>query len=120
MQRLLAEVAAPFVGLGGEATARRWLELLDTTAARKELASGARTRSEDIAMIHVPCQLIYGEYSQALPTAFALQKILPEAHLKLVPKAGHFFPGKYPEKIVEPLLAFADGSYQAILEVAAQ
>src|SRR5262249_48533723 len=67
MQQLLTEVASPFMGPGGEATARRWLDLLDTTAAREELASGARARPEDIAAIDTPCQLIYGEYSQALP-----------------------------------------------------
>src|SRR5262249_53352772 len=111
---LLTEVASPFMGPGGEATARRWLDLLDTTAAREELASGARARPEDIAAIDTPCQLIYGEYSQALPAAYALKSILPEAGLKLVPKAGHFFPSKYPESIVEPLLAFAERTCQAV------
>jgi len=104
----LAQVASPFTGIGGEAAARRWLELMATTSAREELSKGAVIHREEIAALTMPALLVYGELSQALPSAFGLQKILSRAQLEIVPGAGHFFPAKFPDRLAAPLLAFVD------------
>jgi pimeloyl-ACP methyl ester carboxylesterase len=108
LQQSLGQVALPFTGSGGDAAARCWLDLLATTSARDELTSGTRTCPTEIAALGIPTLLVYGELSQALPTAFSLQQSVPGARLEIVPNAGHFFPAKYPERLLKPLLEFVE------------
>src|SRR5262249_43988029 len=98
LQELDPVAASPFSRRGGEAAARRWLELLETTAMRHELIDTISVRPEDLESLTVPTLLAYGEYSHCLPTAHGLLRLLPDARLETVPGAGHFFPAKFPDR----------------------
>ena len=97
---------SPFAGAGGEAAARLWVKLIETTTAGEELVHGAGLPLADIQRIAAPTLLVYGELSQTLPTAFGLRRLLPSNRLEIAPGSGHFFPTKHPERLVAPLLAF--------------
>jgi len=118
-QQSLAHVASPFSGAGGEVAARRWIELLETTSAREDLTNGVRTSPAEIERLVAPILLVYGELSQALPTATHLKQLVPQTRLEIVPGAGHFFPGRFPGRLIDPLLAFA-GDWFAAEAVAAE
>ena len=107
---------SPFAGPGGEAAARLWVKLIETTSAAGELIQGAGLLLADIECIDVPTLLVYGEHSQTLPTAFALRQMLPSSRLEIAAGGGHFFPTKHPEKLVAPLLAFADQDIRPVVE----
>ncbi len=92
---------------GARRTARKWLSLLRTTEAWKEMQSGGPT-VEEIRGIGHPSLLIFGERSRWLRTCRVLAETLPNAETVIVPGAGHFFP------ILKPL-AFA-GHLEAFLE----
>jgi len=76
---------------GARRTARKWLKLLRTTQAWKEMQSGGPTL-EEIRRIGHPCLLIFGERSRWLRTCEVLAETLPNADTVIVQGAGHFFP----------------------------
>ena len=76
---------------GARRTARKWLQLLRTTEAWKDMQSGGPTR-EAIRGIGHPTLLIFGERSRWLRTCQLLAETLPNAETVIVPGAGHFFP----------------------------
>lgn len=90
-------VLSPFMGRGGIRGARQWLELMDNTSARRDLSREDGISQESLQNLHIPTLLMYGEYSQALPSAQLLQRIWPDAEFELVRGAGHFFPVARPE-----------------------
>lgn len=90
-------VLSPFMGRGGIRGARQWLELMENTSARDELSQDDGLTMESLSALRLPTLLMYGEYSQALPSAQLLQRIWPDAQYELVPRAGHFFPAARPE-----------------------
>jgi len=90
-------VLSPFMGRGGIRGARQWLELMENTTARKDLSADDGLNLEHLQQLHVPTLLMYGEYSQALPSARLLRRIWPDADYELVRGAGHFFPVARPE-----------------------
>ena len=49
---------------------------------------------------------LYGEQSQALPTARALKRICPDCRLRIIPGVGHFFPLTHGRKLVRPARRF--------------
>lgn len=76
---------------GARRTARKWLTLLRTTEAWREMQSGGPTL-EAIRAIAQPALLIFGERSRWLRTCHLLAETLPNAETVIVPGAGHFFP----------------------------
>src|SRR5262249_20088090 len=107
---------SPFAGAGGEAAARLWVKLIETTSAAGELIPGAGLLLADIEQIAAPTLLVYGEHSQTLPTAFALRRLLPSSRLEIAAGGGHFFPTKHPERLVAPLLAFVGEDCRPVAE----
>lgn len=92
-------------GAGALRTASRWLELLDTTRAREEIAApGADAQS--LGRIGIPTLLMYGERSRCWPSARALSECLRGSRLVTVPEAGHFFPVTVPDFTLSQLREF--------------
>lgn len=98
VQRLPA-LHLPFTGPVGQRAARHWLRLLEMTSARRELAEDGLTLAT-LKSLRLPTLAMYGEYSQALPSAHGLRALWPQVQLELVPKAGHFFPLSQPELLI--------------------
>ena len=99
-------VTGPFAGATGQRTALQWLQLLDRTSARSEIPNNDGLNGTVLERTKLPALLVYGEYSHALPTGLALQRMWPHARLEIVPRAGHFFPATRPERLVAPVRAF--------------
>jgi pimeloyl-ACP methyl ester carboxylesterase len=92
---------------GARRTARRWLRLLRTTEAWKEMQSGGPTLDE-IRGIEQPALLVFGERSRWLRTCHLLAQTLPNSETVIVPGAGHFFPLLKPQIFVAHLEAFLE------------
>jgi pimeloyl-ACP methyl ester carboxylesterase len=108
MKDLQGLLPSPFAGAGGETAARRWLELLATTTACHDILHGEGLVEDDLRALAVPTLLLYGEYSHVLPTACALRDVVARARMEIVPGAGHFFPTKYPERLVDAVTVFLE------------
>lgn len=93
---------------GARRTAERWLQLLRTTSAWKELHEGG-LQPADLGRIDHPCLLIYGDRSRWLKTSQILKASLPRARAVIVPGAGHFFPLLRPVVFLSHLEAFLTG-----------
>jgi pimeloyl-ACP methyl ester carboxylesterase len=87
-------------------TATRWLELVERTPALAQFSAGDQITARNLRMLSARLLAIYGEHSPALPTAQALQMERPDTDLRIVPKAGHFFPLTKPEAFTAPVLQF--------------
>ncbi len=98
VQRLPA-LHLPFGGPVGQRAARHWLRLLEMTSARQELVEDGLSLVA-LGTLRLPTLAMYGEYSQALPSAYGLRTLWPQARVELVPKAGHFFPLAQPELLI--------------------
>ncbi|HEU4402176.1 MAG TPA: alpha/beta hydrolase [Candidatus Polarisedimenticolia bacterium] len=107
-RRHSGEFFVPF-GLwnGARRTAERWLQLLRTTAAWKELHEGG-LGLEEIRRVDHPTLLIFGERSRWLGTCRLLQDAMPRAETIIVPGAGHFFPLLKPALFLGHLRAFLE------------
>jgi pimeloyl-ACP methyl ester carboxylesterase len=97
---------------GARRTAERWLRLLRTTEAWKEIQQ-AGLGVEDLRRIPHPTLLIFGERSRWLETCRTLQRHLPRAQTVIVPGAGHFFPLLRPTVFLHHVHRFLDGPVQA-------
>lgn len=96
----------PFGGWNGaRRTAERWLTLLRTTAAWKELQTEG-VGLEEIRRLDLPTLLIYGERSRWLRTCQLLSEALPHAKAHIIRGAGHFFPLLRPVSFTIHLRAF--------------
>jgi pimeloyl-ACP methyl ester carboxylesterase len=116
----LHKLPSPFFGKGAKRTAGRWLKLLETTTARHDfLDSGSMTLNQ-LQQMHKPTLAIYGEYSQAMVSALALNRLWPHGRFEVIPQVGHFFPISQPEKLIVPVQSFLtqpksfDGQYSLI------
>jgi pimeloyl-ACP methyl ester carboxylesterase len=84
---------APFGSGGGSTrTARRWLDLLRTTSARRDFAATAGLETQRIRSVQTPVLAMFGEYSNCLPSCRALQRELSDCRVVIIPDAGHFHP----------------------------
>lgn len=97
---------SPFGGMGGNVAAKRWLNLVEKTSFLKEYEEGEDLSEATLASITTPTLLLYGEFSQSLPTASALMKLLPKARFEMVEKAGHFFPVTKPTALIDAIHGF--------------
>lgn len=95
-----------FAGATGRIAARRWIKLIETTTARAELLDAHNAPVTQLQAIHKPTLLVYGEYSQNVPSAHALARIWRHASVRIVPRAGHFFPVLFPGSLVRAVLDF--------------
>jgi pimeloyl-ACP methyl ester carboxylesterase len=76
---------------GARRTAERWLLLLRTTSAWRELQSEGLAL-EEIRRLQQPILLAYGERSRWLKTCGLLGEALPHSETVIIKGAGHFFP----------------------------
>jgi pimeloyl-ACP methyl ester carboxylesterase len=107
IERLQRIVPSPFSGNAGKRSALRWLRLMDTTSARNDLMRGDDVSVAELRSLHKPALLVYGEFSQALPTGQALAELWSDrANMVVVPRAGHFFPITFPDKLIAPVNSF--------------
>lgn len=81
-----------FKGQFGDRTAVRWLKLMNTTNAEKELMNDDKLSIQDLKKIKFPILAVYGENSQALLTGKSMLDVWPNADFRCVRDAGHFFP----------------------------
>jgi pimeloyl-ACP methyl ester carboxylesterase len=72
--------------------AEQWLQLVRTTTARNDFTAPAGLTLEKIRCVALPVLLIFGEFSNCLPSCWGLQKYLPHAKTVIVPSVGHFHP----------------------------
>lgn len=110
------DAVTPFgEGRGALRTAKAWLELIDTPGAREQLlAAGADAPHIANSLAQVPVELIYGELSRCMPSARALQALLPRVPLHVIPDGGHFFPLSHAQAVRALLVEFwSGGSVQA-------
>jgi pimeloyl-ACP methyl ester carboxylesterase len=91
---------------GGTRAAERWLQLINNTRARQELVTAAGMTIEALSKIQQPSLVMYGEYSPALPSGQALERLMPACQMWIIPQSGHFFPFTQAGLFVESLLLF--------------
>ncbi len=104
----------PFGGWnGGQRTAERWLELLNTTTARQDFISPAGLTIEKLSTIKQPTLAIYGENSSTMPSLWGLRDYLPNCETAIVPGAGHFYPFTRPKLFVSMVSQFLKGQGSA-------
>lgn len=99
-------------GRGAIRTARQYVDLLDTTDAAAAFVR-AGSPADRIAGLAVPLLLVYGEWSRCLPSCRALQALLPQAQVHLVPQGGHFFPASHAALVLDWLQPFLASETEA-------
>lgn len=105
----LQGLLSPFTGRAGARSAAQWLDLLEQTSLRRDLAAEDGVTRERLADLHKPTLIVYGEYSQALPSGQLLHHLWPHAQFEIVPGAGHFFPASRPETLARAAERFWSG-----------
>lgn len=95
-----------FAGSTGRIAARRWIKLIETTSARSELLNEQSAPIARLRAIDKPTLLLYGEFSQNVPSAYAMARLWRHATVRMVPRAGHFFPALFPGALVRAVLEF--------------
>jgi len=89
--------------------AKQWLQLQETTAIRKDVMAGEGITVDMLRSMRIPILAVYGEYSHAIPTAKTLADVCPMCKLKIIPRAGHFFPLSHGRKMARASLRFLVG-----------
>jgi pimeloyl-ACP methyl ester carboxylesterase len=97
----LLELLNPLIGQFGQRTANQWLQLMDTTAAGKELLGDDGLSSHALGELSFPIMAMYGENSQAISSGEYLMGVLPEAEFRRVRGGGHFFPTSRPDEVIK-------------------
>ena len=90
----------------GRRSALKWLKLIETTRAYDEITDPEGLDLADVASIRQPMLAAYGGLSARKHSAMALQQLCPDCRLRLIRKAGHFFPLTRPAIFARPALAF--------------
>lgn len=94
---------------GGEKSAERWLELLQTTCARKELTGFNGPTLEQLTGIAQPVLVYYGEHSTLLESMRGLENCLSNHRACIAEGGGHFFPLSQPKDFAREIERFLDG-----------
>jgi pimeloyl-ACP methyl ester carboxylesterase len=102
----LREWVHPFIGRSGKRTARQWLRLVDTTGAESDFLTDDGLTDSILGHMSVPTLAIYGDRSQAIESGKKLAQILPGTELKIIPRAGHFFPVSKPRALLAAWVPF--------------
>lgn len=82
-------------------TALKWLQLVATEAAEKEIMAPDGLSADRLSRLELPLLAMYGEHSQALPTMHFLKDVWPQADFHIFRNAGHFFPLSRQDEVVE-------------------
>lgn len=92
-------------GQPGEASLalRRWQELMRRTNARAEYLDTSGIDVDKLGDISAPVRLVYGASSRYRPSAVKMKKLLPQARLRIVPRAGHYFPLLRPQGLLDAM-----------------
>ena len=96
----LKDLFATFMGKYSKRTAGKWLKLLKTTNAEKELMEDDSLSLNHLRKLKLPILALYGEHSQAMLTGKQLPGIWPHANFKCISSAGHFFPLTRPAELM--------------------
>ncbi len=80
------------VRMGGPRSARRWLTIMETTSAYRDVTSGVDFRPADLGALQQPILALVGEYTVARASAQALRRYCRHCQVGVVRRAGHFFP----------------------------
>jgi pimeloyl-ACP methyl ester carboxylesterase len=99
----------------GVRTGQRWLRLMDSTSASRDLTSPQDFSVEDLERLQQPILAIFGDRTMALPSAHALQRHCPNCTLKIVRGAGHFFPITRPNALIRPALRFLGAGVRRVI-----
>jgi pimeloyl-ACP methyl ester carboxylesterase len=87
-------------------TAKRWLQLIESTPALSQFSAGPQITPAALRKIPTRILAIYGQNSPTMPSAEALRRERPDVDLRIVPNTGHFFPLTKPETFTGPVLEF--------------
>lgn len=96
----LREWVHPFLGRSGKRGARQWLRLLESTSVETEIQEDDGLSDGYLSELAIPTLAVYGENSQALGSGHRLSQLVPKSKLKIVPRAGHFFPASRPKELL--------------------
>ncbi|NIS62320.1 MAG: alpha/beta fold hydrolase [Proteobacteria bacterium] len=87
-------------GRGSKRTAKRWLELLNTTTAREDIRL-REISAEELRRIELPTLMIYGSESMWRSSGKILRECLPNLNTVYVENAGHCHPWEKPERFLQ-------------------
>ncbi|MBW2602901.1 MAG: alpha/beta fold hydrolase [Deltaproteobacteria bacterium] len=87
-------------------SAKRWLELLETTTARQDFLSPDGLTRDRLSTIKKPVLTIYGENSPVIPSLRGLEEHLYNCRTAIIPEAGHFFPATHTEIFLNTVTQF--------------
>ncbi|WP_456385394.1 alpha/beta fold hydrolase [Desulfolithobacter sp.] len=87
-------------------TAEKWLQLVATEEAEKEIMTPDGLSPEKLSRLDLPLLAMYGEHSQALPTMHFLKDIWPQVEFHVFRNAGHFFPLSRQDEVIETCQLF--------------
>ena len=96
-------------GKGTDRTAKRWLDLLNTTTAREDIRL-RQVSATDLSQIAVRTLAIYGMESKWRSSAEILGDCLPQVEVVYIEKAGHAHPWERPEDFCHHLHNFLAAS----------
>jgi pimeloyl-ACP methyl ester carboxylesterase len=96
-------------GKGTDRTAKRWLQLLNTTTAREDIRY-RQVSAADLGQIAVRTLAIYGVESKWRSSAELLGDCLPQVEVVYIEKAGHAHPWERPEDFCRHLHNFLAAS----------
>lgn len=105
----LRELIGPLTGMFGKRTAKKWLELMNTTAAEQEMMGNDDISLQSLGGFKFPLLGVYGEQSHAMLTGKQLSKVCDTSELRIIQEAGHFFPLTRAEVFFACCLSFWDG-----------
>jgi pimeloyl-ACP methyl ester carboxylesterase len=102
---------------GGKRSAEKWLNLLRTTSAKKEIMDIAGLSQNALSNVQHPVLAIYGENSPTLPSLSGLKELWDNCQSAVVSGAGHFFPLTRPKLFVEIVNQFLSETDQQKTEL---
>ena len=91
---------------GGQHTAERWLDLLETTTARHDFLTYSGLTVDKLSTIMSSVLAVYGDNSSSLPSLHGLKKCLPHCRSLIFSNAGHFFPLTQAERFLAEVSQF--------------
>ena len=92
-----------------EGAARKWLRLVDGTAAMAELTAEDGITAGGLEQIATPLLAMYGSQSPSLASGRILADHAGDAQLQIIPMAGHFFAGTRTAEVLKRCTAFWSG-----------
>ncbi len=97
----IKQALGPLICRFDRRTALKWLQLVATEAAEKEIMAPDGLSADRLSRLELPLMVMYGEHSQALPTMHFLKDVWPQADFHIFRNAGHFFPLSRQDEVVE-------------------